>query len=111
MSHPAMTLDVTPPEIFGYIHRTYGPEGLRHTIREIVTARSSRMCQELFMGWAGELRDLGLISVAEIMEAEASTMPHVWQLPCPCPTESVNLVKEWKQDMETKKREWENHIA
>jgi hypothetical protein len=46
-----------------------------------LTVRSSILSAELLLEQAVELRTVGLISAAEIIENVASTTPHEWDLP------------------------------
>jgi hypothetical protein len=88
-----------------FIHKKEGIDGLREVLEAIATARSSVASYETFADLVVELRETGLLDAANDLDQLAREMlPREWQLPCPHLPDCTNLIKEWQQEMEKKKK-------
>jgi len=97
--------DMTLGAVFGYIHRTYGgKDGLKQVFDGMLTQRSSFFCYEFVEHALPELREVGLVTVADDLEELMQTLPHRWDLPCP---EMPPHDKPWRESMAKLKAEWE----
>jgi hypothetical protein len=56
---------------------------------------------------AQELRETGLIDVAQVVDEIADGAPHEWDMEPYWPLDMANRTKQWKAEMEAKKQEWE----
>jgi hypothetical protein len=101
------TDDMTLPEALAFIYHRSGAAGLREALEGSLTIRSSIISAELLLEQAEELRTMGLISAAQVIEDVASTTPHEWDLPCPIPPDCTLNVKAWHNEMEAKRKKWD----
>jgi hypothetical protein len=102
-----MTDDLTLAEGMAFVFHRGGAEGLREVLAHTLNLRGHIVSSELLLEQAEELRTMGLISAAQVIEDVASTTPHEWDLPCPIPPDCILNVKAWHKEMEAKRKEWE----
>ena len=67
--------DVTMGALLGYIHHTYGKEGLKQTFDGMLTHRSSFFCCEFIEHAIPELNEVGLFTVAKDVEELMQSLP------------------------------------
>jgi len=96
--------DVTMGALLGYIHHTYGKDGLKQIFDGMLTYRSSFFCYEFIERALPELREVRLLTVAEAVEDLIKDLPHKWDLPCP---EMPPHDKPWREKMAKEKAAWE----
>ena len=96
--------DMSIGAMIGYIHYTYGPDGLKKLFDELLTQRSSYFCYETIEAAIPELREVGLVTVANDLEDLAQDLPHRWDLRCP---ELPPHDRTWRKKMDKLRREWE----
>jgi hypothetical protein len=103
-------LDLTPPEYLAYVHKKHGREHLKellqHTIEKVRPISSENLEK-----WAEELKSVGLLSVANVLQDVASTAPHEWEFTPPYPADCKSLIAEWKEKMEIKRKNYEANSA
>jgi hypothetical protein len=96
--------DMSLGALLGYIHHTYGRDGLKQTFDGMLTLASSYFTYEFIERAIPELNEVGLHTVAKDVEELMKDLPHKWQLPCP---DMPPHDGPWKERTAKLKAEWE----
>src|SRR5262245_16792024 len=99
-----MNSDLTPTEGLAYIYTREGPETFK-ALLEAVRSRLPRLYRQMFHGMILELREVGMIALAELLDTYAATLPDYWDLPNIEPT--ISGRHWWTKHCQEYKAEWE----
>src|SRR5262249_45655223 len=96
--------EMTAPEFMAYVYNTEGAATFKALLDALPT-RFPRAHKQLFEGITAELRQVGLVDLAELLDTYAATLPHYWELPNIEPT--VSGRHWWTKHCQAYKAEWE----